>query len=161
MISRIKKLLKEIYVSTEPSRWQSGKTFDIIKNPSYDEFIKFAREINFLEFNPLKNLMLRFIIDTSNGDLYIWDGQHALHRDLFKILKLKTKSYIGGVFNDSSKVIYYDPNSYSSEFDHEPQLMINHTIFSLSKYIKNITDYKFNIEGEYFKVDDNGEILES
>ena len=50
-------------------------------------------EINFLEFNPLKNLMLRFIIDTSNGDLYIW--VNMLHRDLFKILKLKTKSYIG------------------------------------------------------------------
>ena len=73
------------------------KNFWYYKNPSHDEFIKFAREVNFLEFNPLKNLMLRFIIDTSNGDLYIWDGQHALHRDLFKILKLKTKSYIGGV----------------------------------------------------------------
>lgn len=104
--------------------------------------------------------MLRFIIDTSNGDLYIWDGQHALHRDLFKILKLKD-SYIGGNFNSYSKHVGFDPNSYTKQFKDNPQLIINHTIQGLQKYIKDISDYKFYVGFDSFKVDNHGEILDN
>lgn len=160
MIKHIKKLLKEIYLSTETSKYQKNKTYDIFKNPTRDEFISFIRDINFLEINPFKNLYFRFIIDTSNGDLYIWDGEFALHEDVFKILRLKTNSYLGGNFcNGYKKYIIFDPNS--SKFSKNPQLIISHVIHNLSKYIKDINKYLFSIEGKDYGLENNEVIVKT
>ena len=99
MIKRIKELLKnEGYATSLKSLRYTSDSCDVFKNPTMFDIAKIKKE------NPTEKeyFALRFMVDTANENVYVWDAGGALHLQVFdKLVKdgknLNWDNMTGGV----------------------------------------------------------------
>ena len=147
----------EAYLTSAKSAWKRDKDYDLYKNPTNTEFRGLVKEgVGNGDFRSLKHFFIRFIIDTNTGDLYVWNGSHALHDDVLKLLKIKSrKGIVSGALESGQKYISYDPANNGVK---DPDKIMAITREYLSplvnldpiKYQHSEEEgYRYNINGEY------------
>jgi hypothetical protein len=152
--------ITEEYLDTLVSKHREGKTFDIYKNPSSNEFHDFIRSnMKGMGFPSLNEFNIRFIIDIGKRNFYIWNAEYALHIDIFRHLGDKlSDSYIGGNIDTvhrqagAKRTVVFDP--YSSSVKYKPLDLIYATRSKFSRFL-NMRDFVYEIGYEKYTFDDD------
>ena len=92
-LHRIKEVfnrMSEGYFETVIIPLYNNMEIPVYKNPTPEEIVKIG-----------KSSYIRFLVDTSNWDIYVWDGNRITHGDVLKNSKLipEFKNYMQGFYS--------------------------------------------------------------
>lgn len=135
-IKKLKDIIED-YHSTSKSSIVNTPQVDLYINPT-------LKDIKDIKNNPVepsysRDLFFRFLVDTSNDDLYIWDGRKGLHWDVMKHLNKKNdkeSEVVGGTIQYREGMTYYYFDSIMT--DEVPEWVVKKAKTILMKRAKNL-----------------------